>query len=102
MDDEAGRAAGLDGAVGLGNLLWAYMTAPVRDWMSDDGRILRISCQFQSPNRKGQVIEARGEIAAIREAAEEVLVDLELSVVADGGLVLAPGAATVAFRKHAG
>jgi len=35
MDDEAGRAAGMDGAFGMGNLQWAYLHNVVRDWLGD-------------------------------------------------------------------
>jgi acyl dehydratase len=99
MDDEAGKVAGNPGAFGMGNLQWSYLTAMLRDWMGGDGRIVSLACQFRSPNLKGQVVTARGKITGVREQGDETLVDLEVSTVANGDTVLAPGTATVAFKK---
>lgn len=99
MDDEAGKAAGMGGAFGMGNLQWSYLTALVRDWMGDDGRIVKMSCQFRSPNVKGQVVEARGKIVGVRDEGGETLVDLEITTVANGETVLAPATTTVAFKS---
>lgn len=99
MDDEAGKAAGMGGAFGMGNLQWSYLTALVRDWMGDDGRIVKMSCQFRSPNVKGQVVEARGKIVGVRDEDGETLVDLEITTVANGETVLAPATTTVAFKS---
>ncbi len=98
MDDEAGKAAGMGGAFGMGNLQWSYLTAMVRDWMGDEARLVSMTCQFRSPNLKGQVVEARGKITGVREEGGETLVDLEIWTQA-GETQLAPGSATVAFQN---
>ena len=67
MDDEAGKAAGYPTAFGMGNLQWSYLHALLRQWIGDNGRILRLGCQFRSPNTKGQIVTAHGKITAIRE-----------------------------------
>ncbi len=99
MDDEAGRAQGFPGAFGMGNLMWSYLHNLVRDWMGDDGRIVKMSCSFRSPNLRGMTVEARGTVTAVRDEDGERLVDLELSVVDHDNpdTVLVPATAMVAL-----
>jgi len=99
MDDDAGRAQGFPGAFGMGNLMWSYLHNLVRDWMGDDGRIVKMGCSFRSPNLRGMTVEARGTVTAVRDEGGERLVDLELVVVDhdDADTVLVPATATVAL-----
>jgi acyl dehydratase len=99
MDDEAGRAAGYSGAFGMGNLQWSYLHALLNRWMDGSGRIVKMACQFRSPNLKGQVVTASGKVTAVREVGDETLVDVEVWTAANGETQLAPGTATVAFMK---
>lgn len=96
MDAEAGRAAGMPGAFGQGNLLVSYLHAAVRDWMGDSGRILEVSAQFRKPNTEG-IITAGGTIAEVTgtDAGTEVRLDLWLRDA--NGSDLAPGTARVLF-----
>jgi hypothetical protein len=97
MDDEAGRAAGYATAFGMGNLQWSFLHSMLRNWIGDSGRIVRLSCQFRSPNVKGQVVTAHGKITALREEGAQTLVDLEVWTDNDSGQLMAPGTATVAL-----
>ncbi len=99
MDDEAGRAQGFPGAFGMGNLMWSYLHNLVRDWMGDDGRIVKMGCSFRSPNLRGMTVEARGTVIAVRDEGGEKLVDLDLTVVDrdNPDTVLVPATATVAL-----
>ena len=99
MDDEAGRAAGFPTAFGMGNLQWSYLHSLLRSWIGDDGRILRLSCQFRSPNIRNQVVSARGKITAIRDEGLDTVVDLDVWTENDSGQAMAPGSATVAIPK---
>ncbi|HET6811398.1 MAG TPA: MaoC/PaaZ C-terminal domain-containing protein [Acidimicrobiales bacterium] len=101
MDDEAGREAGFPGAFGMGNLQWSFLHSALRQWLGDDGRILRVSCRFRAPNLKGRTVSAGGRITAVRREGTEVLADLEVWTVDDQGQVLAPGTATVALPAGA-
>jgi acyl dehydratase len=96
MDDEAGREAGYDGAFGMGNLQWAYLHNVVRDWLGDAGELVRVSCQFRSPNHKGMTVTAKGRVTAVRPLGDGRH-EVELDVWTEGrdGTVLAPGKATV-------
>ena len=99
MDDEAGRAQGFPGAFGMGNLMWSYLHNLVRDWMGDDGRIVKVGCSFRSPNLRGMTVEARGTVTAVRDDNGERLVDLDLVVVDHDApdTILVPATATVAL-----
>jgi acyl dehydratase len=99
MDDDAGRAAGFPTAFGMGNLQWSYLHNMLRDWIGDDGRIVRLRCQFRSPNIRNQVVSAHGKITAIRDEGAETVVDLDIWTENDSGQAMAPGSATVAIPK---
>jgi hypothetical protein len=99
MDDEAGRAAGYYSAFGMGNLQWSYLHSLLRNWIGDNGRIVRLGCQFRSANTKGQVVTAHGKITAIRDEGDETLFDLDIWTDNDSGQTMAPGTATVALPK---
>jgi acyl dehydratase len=97
MDDDAGRAAGYATAFGMGNLQWSYLHNVVREWMGDEGRIERLSCQFRGPNLKGQTVIGRGRVTAVRPGQGRTEVDLEVWTENQEGQPLAPGTATVSI-----
>ena len=101
MDDEAGREAGYPTAFGMGNLQWSYLHTLLRNWIGDNGRIVKLACQFRSANVKGQVVTAHGKITGVREDGGETLVDLEIWTDNDSGQLMAPGTATVALPAGA-
>jgi acyl dehydratase len=97
MDDEAGREAGFPTAIGMGNLQWAFLHNMLRDWVGDGGQIERVSCQFRSPNSKGQTITAHGRIEEMRRKGNRIVVDLTVWTENQAGDQLAPGTATVSM-----
>jgi acyl dehydratase len=97
MDDEAGRAAGYPTAFGMGNLQWSYLHSLLRQWLGDDGLIVRVACQFRAPNTRGQTVTARGVVTARRAEAGTELIDLDVWTEDQDGNRLAPGTATVAL-----
>jgi hypothetical protein len=97
MDDAAGQAAGYASAFGMGNLQWSYLHNVVREWMGEEGEILRLSCQFRGPNLKGQIVTGHGRVTAVRPGADRTEVDLEVWTANQDGQPLAPGAATVSL-----
>ena len=96
MDAEAGRAAGMPGAFGQGNLLVSYLHAAVRNWMGEKGRILELSAQFRKPNTQGTVT-AGGTITEVTETDAGTEVRLDLWLKDATGADLAPGTARVLF-----
>ena len=97
MSDESGQAAGYERAFGMGNLQWAYFHAMLRDWMGEDGRVVKMACQFRSPSLRDLVVTAHGRVTAVRREGGEVLVDLDIWTDNDRGAIQAPGTATVAL-----
>ncbi len=101
MDDEAGQAAGYATAFGMGNLQWSYLHIVLREWIGENGKIERLSCQFRGPNLKGQTVTGRGRVTAVRPGPERTEVDLEVWTENQEGKPLAPGNATVSFPTSA-
>lgn len=95
MDDDAGRAAGMPGAFGMGNLQLAYLHNLVREWLSERGRILRMQCRFRAVNNKGQQVTARGRVTSVQRQTEGLVVELEVWTEDQEGNQLAPGSCTV-------
>jgi acyl dehydratase len=99
MDDEPARAQGFDRAIGMGNLMWAYLHDMLREWMGDDGRIVSMKGSFRAPNLRGMTVEARGTVTGVRDEGGQRLADIDLSVVDHDNpdTVLVPATATVAL-----
>jgi acyl dehydratase len=95
MDDEAGKKAGYPSAFGMGALQWSYLHNVLRNWLGDDGNIVKIACQFRSPNIKGQTVTAHGVVREIREDDGKREIDLDVWTEDENGKKLAPGSATV-------
>jgi acyl dehydratase len=91
MDDEAGKAAGMSGAFGMGNLQWAYLHNLVRDWLGDSGRILFLECKFRAVNTKEQAVSSRARVSAVQQREDGLHVELEVWTEDQYGTVLAPG-----------
>ncbi|MDQ1178580.1 MaoC/PaaZ C-terminal domain-containing protein [Rhodococcus sp. SORGH_AS_0301] len=94
MDNEAGRAAGMPGAFGMGNLQISYMHCLLRDWLGPMGRIQSVSARFRKPNLAGRVTAA-GVVTEVRGEADGQVVTVELTVTDELQDVLSAGTATV-------
>ena len=95
MDDEAGRAGGLPGAIGMGTLQWAYLHDAVREWLGDWGRILEMSCRFKAMSQKDRIVSAGGRVTEVSNTDDGARVTLDVWTVDDQGNELAPGSCTV-------
>jgi acyl dehydratase len=95
MDDEAGRAAGFPGAIGMGRLQWSYLHNMLRDWLPPGGRIVAVQAQLRAPNRKGSTITAHGIVTAVHTEGGIRRIDLNVWIDDEQGTRLAPGSATV-------
>ena len=94
MDEEAGKAAGMPGAIGMGNLIWAWMHCAVEQWIGDRGLLEHLECRFKSPALTGDTITITGtvtgrttadvaEAAAAQTAARERLAEFDSVVNAE-------------------
>ena len=97
MDEEAARATGLPGAIGMGTLQWAYLHNAVHAWLGDRGRIVAMSCQFRVPNRKDQVVTATGRVTEVSSTDAGIEVTLDVWTEDEDANLLAPGSCTVVF-----
>lgn len=77
MDEAAGREAGFESAIGMGNLQWAYLHNVLETWIGESGRIIALSCQFRSANARGQTITARGRVTGLQDLDGQARVELE-------------------------
>jgi acyl dehydratase len=97
MDDEAGRAAGYEGAFGMGYLQWSWVHNVLREFAGERGRIEWVQGSFRAPSLKGTRVTAGGQVAAVSTSGERQVVDVEVWTRTDDGTVLFPGAARVSF-----
>jgi acyl dehydratase len=95
MDDDAGRAAGFPGAVGMGNLTLAWLHAMFRAWLGDQGRLLSLSAQFRAPALKGDTVTCSAVVTAVAVTEEGTRVDLDILAENQRGEAVMPGTATV-------
>ncbi len=95
MDDEVGKAAGQGAAFGMGNLRWAYVLNALRNWIGDEAQVRELSMQFRAINHKNDVLTTVATVAQKRVEGGEHLIDLEINVRNQDGVMTAPGHATV-------
>lgn len=96
MDDEAGKAAGMPGAFGMGNLIWAWMHCAVEQWVGDRGLLEHLECRFKQPALKGDTITITGTVTG-RSTADDGSTVLELDLWSENqtGTRTSPGTARV-------
>ena len=94
MDDEVGKAAGQGAAFGMGNLRWAYVLNALRNWIGDEAQVRELSMQFRAINHKNDVLTTVATVAQKRVEGAEHLIDLEINVRNQDGVMTAPGHAT--------
>jgi len=98
-DDEASRAAGQAGAIGMGNLQFSYLHTLLRNWLGPDGEIRSVSCQFRSVTTKGTVVTARGRVREVDDSVAPVIVHLDVWTEDHQGKIVTPGEATVSLTE---
>ncbi len=91
MDDEAARREGFSKAFGMGNLQWSFVHSLLREFIGQDGSILRLDVQFRSPNLRGQRVTAFGTVTGV----EGDTITIDLWTQEDEGSRLAVGTALV-------
>jgi hypothetical protein len=95
MDDDAGRAAGFSGAIGMGNLQWSYFHILLRQTFGESAKIERIACQYRLPSLKDTVLSIRARIAEVNAVDGGTEVELVLWSEDDQERQIASGSATV-------
>jgi len=95
MDDGAGQRAGYPGAIGMGNLIIAWLHAMLQEWMGSEGRVVTFSGQFRSATLQGDTISCSATIVALSEESGVTHIELELHAENERGEQLMPGRAVV-------
>ena len=89
------KRAGLENASDYGPQRVCWLGQFMTDWMGDDGTLKKLSCQIRHPSIIGDINFVKGRVKAKRIQDGEHLVDCEIWVENQAGLVTAPGQATV-------
>ena len=97
MDDDIGRHEGFASAFISAPFMHAYLHAMLREWLSDEGRIVTVDMRLKNPFLRGRTLAAGGTVTAVRVSGDEVIVDLDIWQVDDEGTRLGVGTATVAL-----
>lgn len=88
---------GLPNVVAPGNMACDYYTQLLTDWVGDKGSLRRLSVQFRNFMIPGNTLTCGGRVVAKREEDGAGLVDLELWIRNEDGVVCVPGSATAAL-----
>lgn len=91
------KRAGLEHASDYGPQRVCWLGQFVTDWMGDDGILKKYSCQVRHPSIMGDVNFVKGKVKDKRIENGEYLVDCDVRVENQAGLITAPGLATVAL-----
>jgi acyl dehydratase len=100
--EEAQKRNGLEDASDYGPQRVCWLGQFCTDWMGDDGTLKKYSCQMRHPNIIGDSNFVKGKVKAKRIENSEHLVDCEIWVENQAGLITAPGLATVALPVKKG
>jgi acyl dehydratase len=98
--EEMQKRAGLENASDYGPQRVCWLGQFVTDWMGDAGTLKKLSCQIRHPNIMGDVNIVKGKVKDKRIENGERLVDCDIWVENQAGLVTAPGSATVALPSR--
>jgi acyl dehydratase len=91
------KSAGLENASDYGPQRICWLGQFLTDWMGDDGTLKRFSAQIRHPNIIGDINVVKGKVSGKYIRDGEPLVDCEIWVENQAGLITAPGQATVAL-----
>ena len=91
------KRAGLENASDYGPQRICWMVQFLTDWMGDDGTLKKFSAQIRHPNIIGDSNVIKGKVTNKYVNDGEHLVDCEMWVENQSGLVTAPGQATIAL-----
>lgn len=96
MDDEGARENGQPSVIGQGRIRLSYLHTLLRQWMGDEGYIVRLNVQMRGINFKNDVLTCTGRVTGKRrDDTGTHLVDLELAITNQNGDLITPGEATI-------
>jgi acyl dehydratase len=93
--DVVARTVGLPHAHGFGHMYEAGIAHLLCNWMGDDGWVKKLALQHRNTRFFGDMAYIKGKITAKRVENDEHVVDLDVQLVNQDGLIITPGTATV-------
>jgi acyl dehydratase len=91
------KRAGLEDATDYGPQRVCWLGQFMTDWIGDDGTLKKLSCEVRHPSIMGDSNTVKGKVKNKRIENGEHLVDCEIWVENQAGLITAPGTATAAL-----
>jgi acyl dehydratase len=95
--EEMQKRAGLENASDYGPQRVCWLGQFLTDWMGDDGTLKKYSCQVRHPSIMGDSNFVKGKVKGKRIENGEHLVECEIWVENQAGLITAPGTAIIAL-----
>jgi acyl dehydratase len=96
MDDERAIENGQPSSIGQGRIRVSYAHTLLRNWIGDEGLILKIDVQMRGINFKNDEIECLGRVTAkSKDSSGSWLIQIEIDIKNQEGRTISPGKATV-------
>lgn len=100
MDHQIGTAKGWPGAIGMGNLRFAYLHNMLEDWVGEAGDIKELGCQYRGMNLEHDTVTCWGTVTGKSVENGEHQVALEVGVKNQKGEETAPGRAIIVLPSR--
>lgn len=96
MDDERAIENGQPSSIGQGRLRVSYAHTLLRNWIGDEGFILKLDVQMRGINYKNDGIECLGKVTSkSQDSSGSWLIQIEIDIKNQDGRTISPGQATV-------
>ena len=96
MDDERAIENGQPSSIGQGRIRVSYAHTLLRNWIGDEGLILKIDVQMRGINFKNDEIECVGTVTSkSKDSSGSWLIQIEIDIKNQEGRTISPGKATV-------
>ena len=99
FDPDFPQAKAIGDNIVHGRMKYASLGELVSNWLSHDGRIRSISCQYRGMDMRAATFTCKGVVTTKREEGGEKLVDLEIWTENAQGQKTTPGTATVILKS---
>ena len=99
-DKDFALASRLPGVIIHGALKNAFLGQLITDWIGQEGRLKKLSCQYRAMDVPGDTLTCRGRVTRKYQEGDENLVECEMWLENGKGEKTTPGAATVVLPSR--
>lgn len=96
-DKDFAQSTGLPERITHGALKHALLGRMLAEWVGDEGRVVRVACQYRGMDMIDKDVTSRGVVTGKRQEGGRNLVDLEVWTEDPAGNKTTPGTATVSL-----